>query len=321
VAVGVAPGEAPALDLAVAARVAQRSLTRVRRRSPRMMLAPMSPRARAFAVCGCVYAVAIAVGYAVARWSGLASPWDAAAGDAAATIAVFACSAAFSCSSLYDPYWSVAPPALLIWFADEPSPRVLLAGALVFAWAVRLTWNFLNGWRSLAHEDWRYRDLRAKSGRAYWLVSFLGIHFFPTVLTFAGSLSLWVVARSDAPLSWVDVLAAIVTLGAIAIETIADAQLARFVASKPDPERFLDSGLWRYSRHPNYFGEVGFWWGLFLFAVAADAERAWVVVGPVAITLLFVFVSIPLIDRRMAARRPLYAAHMKKVSALVPMPR
>ena len=278
-------------------------------------------RARGLIAQALAYAAALLAGAAVLSLLGGESLVAMAAADVAATAVVFAFSLALSNSSLYDPYWSVAPPALFAaWIAwGEPSARSWLALALVCLWSARLTWNFLRGWRGLEHEDWRYRDLRAKTGRLYWPVSFLGIHLFPTVLTFGGSLSLWVVASAaDRPLGALDSAALLVTLAAIAIETIADQQLRRFVLSKPPEGAILNTGLWRYSRHPNYFGEVLFWWGLFLFAVAADPSRAWVVIGPAAITTLFALISIPMIDRRMALRRPAYAEHARRVSAIVP---
>jgi steroid 5-alpha reductase family enzyme len=281
----------------------------------------MTPRARAYLTCASAYAIAIGAGAIV-----FATVEDdllgAALGDAAATVVVFAFSVALANSSMYDPYWSVAPPVLLVaWLSDEISIRTWIAGALVLFWALRLTFNFLRGWQDLAHEDWRYRDLRAKTGGAYWLVSFLGIHFFPTVMTFAGSLSLYAITRPNArELNWLDAIAFAVTAGSIAIETIADEELRRFRLGKPPQAALLESGLWRYSRHPNYFGEVGFWWGLYFFALAAHPELWWTVAGPVAITLLFVFISIPMIDRRMLARRPAYRERMARVSALVPMP-
>jgi steroid 5-alpha reductase family enzyme len=278
-------------------------------------------RARGLLAQGLAYTAALLAAAAVAFFLGGEALWAAAAADVAATVVVFAFSVALSNSSLYDPYWSVAPPALFAYWLSrgEPSMRAWIAIALVGLWGARLTWNFLRGWRGLTHEDWRYRDLRAKSGRAYWAVSFLGIHFFPTMLTFGGSLSLWVVATAgDRPLGVLDGAALVVTLAAIAIEALADRQLRRFVLAKPPEGAILSTGLWRYSRHPNYFGEVLFWWGLFLFALAADPSRVWVVIDPIAITVLFVFVSVPLIDRRMAARRPAYAEHARRVSAIVP---
>ena len=114
----------------------------------------------------------------------------------AGTVAIFAFSVGLSNSSMYDPYWSVAPPALFAYWltVGGPSTRAWIALGLVGIWGVRLTANFLRGWPDLEHEDWRYPELRKKHGRFYWAVSFFGIHFFPTLLTFAGSLALYVIA-------------------------------------------------------------------------------------------------------------------------------
>lgn len=246
---------------------------------------------------------------------------NAAVADFVATGVVFGFSVALSNSSMYDPYWSVAPPLLWVyWLTTGPSsPRAWLTGALVLVWAVRLTWNFFRGWQGPQHEDWRYRNIRAQTGRAYWLVSFAGIHAMPTLMTFAGSVPLYVVtAYSGAPLGLWDALAALVTLAGIGCEWLADAQLHRYRRSGPAPDAFLRSGLWRYSRHPNYFGEILFWWGLYLFALAAGRTYWWSGLGAVLITLLFLGISIPMIDRRMRARRPGYRNYEAQVSALVP---
>ncbi len=284
--------------------------------------ARVSPKARGVCVQLLAYAVATAAAWAIVTFVPLSDPLRTAAlADAVATVVIFGCSVALSNSSMYDPYWSVAPPALFAyWLIEgEPSARAWIALALVVLWGARLTWNFVRGWPGLHHEDWRYVDLRAKSGAAYWLVSFLGIHLFPTVLTFVGSLSLYVVAASPArPLGVLDGVAALLTLGAVTIEAVADEQLRAHTRSNPPRGSICERGLWRHSRHPNYFGEIGVWWGLSLFALAADSSKLWVLAGPLSITALFAFISIPMIDRRMVARRPAYAEHMKRVSGLVP---
>lgn len=282
----------------------------------------VSPKARGLCVQLLAYAAATAAAWAIVTFVPQSDPlWTAALADAVATVVIFAFSVALSNSSMYDPYWSVAPPALFAYWITqgEPSMRAWIALALVVLWGARLTWNFARGWPGLHHEDWRYVDLRGKTGGGYWVVSFLGLHFFPTVLTFVGSLSLYVVAMSGArTLGLLDGVAALVTLGAITIEGLADEQLRAHAQSSPPRGSICERGLWRYSRHPNYFGEVGFWWGLALFALAADPSKLWVLAGPIAITALFVFISIPMIDKRMVARRPEYAEHMKRVSGLVP---
>jgi steroid 5-alpha reductase family enzyme len=287
----------------------------------------VSPRARGLLAQAIAYAVALACAWAVVRFGPIADPlWNAALADVVATIAIFGFSVALSNSSMYDPYWSVAPPVLgAYWIMERgepPNARTIVLMAITILWGVRLTWNFFRGWPGFPHEDWRYVDLRKKHGRAYWIVSFFGIHFFPTVLTFAGSVALFIVIHASArPFGVLDLIAASIALGGLAIETIADAQLRRFKRSKPTKGDFLDEGLWRYSRHPNYFGEITFWWGLGLGAVAADPSAWWILAAPLAIFLLFVFISIPMIDQRMRARRPSYAAHEARVSALIFWPR
>jgi steroid 5-alpha reductase family enzyme len=110
-----------------------------------------------------------------------------------------------------------------------------------------------------------------------------------------------------------------VTATAIAIEAAADQQLRRFARGPALHARLVDRGLWRYSRHPNYLGEIGFWWGLWLFGLAAAPARWWTVVGPIAMVLLFTFISVPMMDRRSLERRPAYAEYMRRVPALLPL--
>jgi steroid 5-alpha reductase family enzyme len=232
--------------------------------------------------------------------------------DVAATFAIFAWSVAHRNSSFYDAYWSVAPlPIALYWTAvgeGADGARVALVLAAIAVWGARLTWNWARGWRGLDHEDWRYVDLRSKTGRAYWLVSFFGLHLMPTFWVFGGLLPVYAAVGAPArPLGVLDGLAALVAAGAIALEAAADAQLHRFRAGTPAPGELLQSGLWAWSRHPNYLGEMGFWWGLWLFGVAAAPGLWWTIAGPLAITLMFRFVSLPMIETRMRERRPAFA--------------
>jgi steroid 5-alpha reductase family enzyme len=282
---------------------------------------------RSVAIVSAIYMLALAVGYATLGWAAdLWLLWSAAAADVAATVVVFAGSRALDNSSVYDPYWSVAPLPLALWWlaevgaAGEAGRQALVIGALGL-WGARLTWNFLRGWTGLGHEDWRYVEIRKKTGGAYWIVSFLGIHLMPTLLVFGGSVSAYVaIAGRGRPLGWLDAVAAVVTFGAIAIEATADAQLRRFVLARTDLSKTLETGLWRWSRHPNYFGEIMLWWGLWLFAMAAAPGAWWTVAGPLAITGLFAGVSVPLMDTRMVERRPGFAERMRRTRAIVPWP-
>src|SRR5262249_42945026 len=139
----------------------------------------------------------------------------------------------------------------------------------------RLTWNWVRGWSGLGHEDWRYVDLRGKTGAAYWLVSALGLHLMPTVTVLAGLLSLQPALGGTAPLGPLDLVALLVTAGAVLLEGVADQQLRAFRLSSPAAGTILSTGVWRWSRHPNYVGEIGFWWGLFLFGLAGGGFVWW----------------------------------------------
>lgn len=254
-------------------------------------------------------------------------------------VGIFLFSVVLNNSSMFDPYWSVMPVFLLLFFFFHPeghwhlvsgevaSPgmtfvRPVVVFLLVLAWGTRLTWNFFRGWKGLSHEDWRYADFRKKTGKTYWLVSLTAIHLFPALMVFMGSLSLWVVFyRRFTPFNMLDVLAILVTAGAILLEARADRQLHRHLQQPHDPAKIFRKGLWAVSRHPNYLGEISFWWGLFLFALASDAGSWWVVAGPAAMTCMFLFASIPLIEKRMMERRKDYGEYRKEVSMILPVPK
>lgn len=253
----------------------------------------------------------------------------ASAAHLAATLTVFMFSMRYDNSSLFDPFWSVAPPALVLYFATiehdeifgEPIPiRAVLVSTLVFIWALRLTYNWWRGWPGLKHEDWRYVEIRERSGEAYPLASLFGIHLTPSIILFAGCLPLWpALATGTRALGALDIIAAVVTAGAILIEGIADNQLRGFREREERPDRILGTGLWAYSRHPNYFGEATFWWGLYLFALAAAGSDGGVTIaGAITISTMFWFISIPLLDKRSVERRRAYTFHMERVSSFVP---
>lgn len=261
-------------------------------------------------------AVAVLAGYLVSPAHPL---WVIAVADIAGTLVIFGFSRAFNNSSFYDPYWSLGPIAIAVYLlysapVGTDIMRSVLVSAAVILWGLRLTYNFLRGWPGLHHEDWRYVDFRENTGKWYWLVSFSGIHLFPTVMVYFGCLALFPALHSvGAPLGLLDFVALVVITGAILIETLADEQLRKYVRTNPAKGTTLDTGLWAWSRHPNYFGEMGFWWALFLFGLAASPATWWPLAGPAAITLMFFFASIPMIEKRMMIRRKDYADYKKRV--------
>lgn len=272
------------------------------------------------------YGSALAVAVTAAVAMGPDSPaWQrVAVADLLGTLTVFGFSLALDNSSVYDPYWSVAPVAIaagmLVAADGTPSPRAALAFCAVLLWGARLTWNWARGWQGMAHEDWRYVDLRQRTGRLYWLVSLFGLHLFPTALVLLGCLPLIAAMQQEGrALGGLDAAALALTLGGAALEAVADQQLREFRRRGAEGET-LASGLWAHSRHPNYLGEITFWWGVALFGAAAAGASPGGFVGAAAVQLLFVTVSVPMLDRRSIARRPGYAEHAKKVPGIFPRP-
>ncbi len=247
------------------------------------------------------------------------------AADIAGTLVIYLFGRLFRNASFYDPYWSVAPPVIALFlvfgFASGGALalRQIMVITLVFLWGIRLTSNWARGWQGVKDEDWRYRNFRSTTGKWFWLVDLLGIELMPTLLVFLGCLSLYPVLSAGANgFNVLDVVAIVITAGAILLETTADEQLKRFAENNTRSGAIMAEGLWAYSRHPNYLGEVAFWWGLFFFGLAADTSYWWTIIGPVSITLLFTTISIPMIEKRHLARRPDYAAHRKRVAPFLP---
>lgn len=244
--------------------------------------------------------------------------------DVLATVVIFGGSLGTGNSSFYDPYWSVAPPliacCLLLADGDANVGRQVLVTVLVVLWAVRLTANWAWGWGGLDDEDWRYRNLARTAGRLWWPLSFLGVHLFPTLLVWLGCIALYPALTAGAePLGALDALAGVIGLASIWLELAADRSLHRFRASRSSSADVLDSGLWAWCRHPNYLGEIGFWLALFLFGVAAwGSVYPWSWLGPVSMAALFLGVSIPMIERKLAADKPAYAAYRRRTRRLIP---
>lgn len=282
-------------------------------------------RARSLGIVTVAYVVAIAAAAAWLAWGpDTGRLWlDTLIADLLATLVIFGFSRAYRNSSFYDAYWSVVPPLLLFywWYAEGVSTlSTWLMAILVTAWAIRLTGNWVYAFPGLHHEDWRYPLFRERAGRLEFVADLVAIHLIPTVQVFLGMLPVYVaVTTSDIALPWLSVVAFAVGIAAVAIEFVADAQMHRFVAQKR-PGEVMDHGLWAWSRHPNYFGEFGFWFALALFGIAASPTSLWVFVGAAAMLAMFLGASIPMMEARSIERRPDYQEVIDTVPRFVPRP-
>lgn len=275
------------------------------------------------------YLVAIGAAGAWLRWSPWLSgrPWlDALAADLVATLVIFSFSRLLGNSSFYDAFWSVIPPLLLAyWWATGPlgpeSLRAVLLAIVVGYWAVRLTGNWVQGFPGLHHEDWRYPMLRENAGRWAFFVDLFGIHVFPTLQVFLAMMPAYVAVTTPGPgLEWLSWIAFAIGIAAVSLEWAADVQMRRFVRARV-PGAVMDQGLWAWSRHPNYLGEISFWLSIALFGVAARPAAAWwLFAGLAAMVAMFMGASIPMMEKRSLARRPHYRDVIERVPMLIPQP-
>jgi len=270
------------------------------------------------------YVTAGAGAFVVANAEGPHRPvWALGLGYLVAALIIYAWSLGVDNGSMFDAWWSVLPPLAAVWLAcastsHAPGWRTALVLIVVWLWALRLTSNWARGWPGLHHEDWRYLDLYTKGPKP--LMSLAAVHLFPAFMVFLVSLPLVpALVWGSHSVSVLDGLAFVVGLGGVALELVADEQMRTFSRTKQTGD-VMDRGLWRFSRHPNYFGEILFWTALWLFALAADPAWWWTVVGPLALVAMFVGASIPLLDQRSRDRRPSFDAYARRTSALVPWP-
>lgn len=217
-----------------------------------------------------------------------------------------------------------APWAVLSLVGEAPgeawTPRQVAVAVVVGVWAVRLTANWARDWPGLHHEDWRYAKLYAEWPLPRPLTMILGVQVFPTVVVWLGCLPLFpALVLGGGRLGPLDGLALVVGLTASVLELVADEQMRAFRRRARSGE-VMDRGLWRWSRHPNYFGEILFWVSLWLFALAAAPGWWWTGVGALAMVLMFVLASVPMLDERSRQRRPGFAAYAARTPALIPRP-
>ena len=225
-------------------------------------------------------------------------------------------------AGLVDIFWSLFMlTAALVTFATEGAAhaRAALVLALVAVWALRLAvYLARRNWG--APEDRRYRAIRARHEPGFVWKSLYLVFGLQALLAWIVALPVQAALTSTSPLTALDLLGGLLCLAGIGIEALADAQLASFRADPSHHGQVLERGLWRYSRHPNYFGEFCVWWGLFLPALAVGAW--WSAVSPLLMSMLLLRISgVTLLERDIGTRRFGYAAYVARTNAFFPGPR
>jgi steroid 5-alpha reductase family enzyme len=245
------------------------------------------------------------------------------------TVAVFVTilwfvSLALRDSSIVDSFWGLGFVAIAagVTAAGQavPPSRAWLLGGLVAIWGLRLSHHIF--WRNKGKgEDYRYRKWRDAAGAAWWWRSYFKVFLLQGVIMWLVAAPVVAVlgARSQPPLGWADAVGTVVWAVGFFFEAAGDWQLARFKSDPANRGRLFTAGVWRYTRHPNYFGDASVWWGHFLLAAASGAW--WTVFSPLLMTFLLVRVSgVSMLEPALRSSKPGYGEYIETTSAFVPRP-
>jgi len=221
--------------------------------------------------------------------------------------------------SIVDLVWgpAIALAGLVYWLSLEtPTLRAHVALIFVVIWALRLGVHLLR--RNTGQpEDRRYVAIRQRNNPGFWWKSFYLVFLFQAVMAWIVSWSVFGAMTGVREMSWLDYAGMSLYVFGLVWESLADWQLQGFLQSRAGGDEVMDKGLWRYSRHPNYFGEFCLWWGMGFLAVSAGV--AWTIISPLLLTLFLLKVSgVSLLEEDITERRPAYAEYVRRTSVFIP---
>ncbi len=269
-----------------------------------------------------IYLLAISIGIAVFTVIPGSLIFRVFIADVAATLLIWVISVIIKNASLYDPYWSVVPPVILILVMIHekinPSLSVFLLLTAMMIWSVRLTYNWARNWKGFHEVDWRYAMIKEKSPKLFPLTNLFGIQLMPTSIVYIQLILGIKVIQENPFITPLIVIGSLVIVMGAMIQYIADSQMMKHRMFNQDTRRVIDFGLWKYSRHPNYFGELSVWWGLYAIYLGTFKTLDVLILPPVLMTLLFLLISIPMMEKKMLSTRPEYKDYQMGVSMLIP---
>ncbi len=221
--------------------------------------------------------------------------------------------------SIADSLWSLffLLAALVFAFMSQPlATRGILVLILIGLWSVRLS-AYITVRNHGKPEDYRYQTIRANNEPNFWFKSLFIVFALQGILAWVISMPLLAAITSVAAIGWLDVLAIAVFVLGFVFEAGGDYQLAKFKSDAGNKGKLMDAGLWRYTRHPNYFGDFCIWWAFYLFALATGAW--WTVLAPVLMSVLLLKVSgVAMLEKTIADRRPEYESYIERTNAFFP---
>ena len=243
--------------------------------------------------------------------------------DVISTIVIWFIGVLINTASIYDPYWSVQTPIIIICLLikyQNLNVGNLIYLELILFWGIRLTYNYTKTFHDISYIDWRYKQIKEKTGKLYQVVNLLGICLVPTIIVYAASIPSFLFVIDNLKFEYIQIIGYTVILISVFIEMKADIDLHEFKKIRNDRNEIIRIGLWKYSRHPNYFGEICFWYGVAMVYVFCDFTKNWYYIfGAVLDNALFLGISIPLAEKNLKTYKDGYDEYKKNTSMLIPI--
>ena len=277
-------------------------------------------RLASFIIITVIYILAIITGIVVYKLLNFEWWLNLLLADIAATILTFIFSLILKNSSVYDAYWSVQPIVILIGLSIDKELgllQILLLIAVCY-WGIRLTVNWAYNFTDFTYQDWRYVMLKEKTGKFYPFINFTGIHMVPTLVVYGVTLPAAYAIVFSLKANIGSIICILVSIFAATFQGIADIQMQKYRKNRTTP--FNRNGLWKYSRHPNYLGEILMWWGIGFAIVVTNFSLWWLLTGALLNTILFLTTSIPLAEKRQS-RKDGFLEYKKETRYLLPIKR
>ena len=240
--------------------------------------------------------------------------------DIASTIFVFIFSIIFKNASIYDPYWSVCPMVVSfgLFFTSKISLLSILVLVAINFWSIRLTYNWAYGFKGLEYQDWRYTKLKEEHRLIYPFINFFGIHLFPTLVVYFCMLPFVYMIKEELEFSYLSLVGFSISVLAVILQMVADYQMHKY--RKGMTHGLINIGLWKYSRHPNYLGEIMMWYGIAFMLLSIRIDKWYLILGAIINMFMFLFISIPLQDKRQS-KKDGYEEYKRRTRSLFPIPR
>ena len=243
--------------------------------------------------------------------------------DVVATVIVWFFGVIVKTASVYDPYWPVQTLVIylaLLFHFNNWNVFTIIPLVAISLYSIRLTTNFIIGFHDLSYVDWRYKMLKEKSGILFQIVNLLGICMFPTLVVYSASIPLFIYA-SNVNYGYIDFIGSAVILLGTLLELISDIQMKKFIKNRISRDEVINIGLWKYSRHPNYFGEIIIWFGVALILLTSNINYWYFVYGALVNLLMFIFISIPMEEKHMKEYKPTINEYIDSTSMLLLLPK